>query len=311
MTTYSIDRAADALVDGRFLITGRVGVGGTAVAYRAQDVLRGRTVVLKVLHEWFADDYAAVRRFRREAFTAAEFRHPNIVSAYGSGEWDGRPYIVLEHVSGRSLKQLVRERAPLAPARAIDLTNQLLRAVGYIHDRAIVHRDVKPDNAIVNPAGLLKLTDFGLARSHASDITQTGHILGTARYMAPEQAQGEAVGAASDLYSVGVTLYELLTGRVPFDSPSAVEVMFKHVHEQPVRPSAINPAVTPALDVIVIRALEKKPTERFADANAFMAALEHAQAGAAGLDQSSPSSRARITTPVRVEAPSLRRIRCA
>jgi serine/threonine-protein kinase len=305
------DRSAGALVDDRFLIIGRVGVGGSAVAYCAQDLLRRRTVVLKVLHEWLADDRAALRRFRREALSASEFRHPNIVTAYGSGEWNGRPYIILEYVPGRSLKSLAHEEAPPAVARAVDLTAQLMFAVRYIHQRGIVHRDLKGDNAIVDANGHLKLTDFGLARPDESDITRTGVILGTAHYMSPEQAQGERVSTRSDLYSVGVTLYEQLTGRLPFESPSAMEVMFKHVHEQATRPSVLNAAVTSLLDAVVMRALEKDPTDRFADADAFIAALGHAQAGVGGLDQSSPSSRARTITPVRVEAPSLRRIRCA
>jgi eukaryotic-like serine/threonine-protein kinase len=271
------DRIAGPVVDDRYLLLGRLGIGGTAIVYRAEDVVLRRRVVIKVLHEWFTDDDEAVRRFRREAATASGLRHPNIVSVYGSGEWNGRHFIVLEHVHGRSLKTLIRERAPLAPGCAIELTAQLLRAVGYIHRLGIVHRDLKPDNVMINSDGQLKLTDFGVARPPESEITQTGNILGTAQYMSPEQAHGEQVGTASDLYSLAVMLYELLTGRAPFDAATAMGVLFKHVHGQAIPPSGLNPRVTPSLDAIVVRALDKDPTARFADAAAFMTALEHAR----------------------------------
>jgi serine/threonine-protein kinase len=183
----------------------------------------------------------------------------------------------MEYVSGRSLKSLIRDEAPLAPARAIDLATQLLLAARYIHRRGIVHRDLKPDNAIVDPQGHVKLTDFGIAPAGESDITQTGTVLGTAPYMSREQAQGDAVGVASDLYSIGIILYELLTGRVPFGSETVVAVLLKHVKDRPLPPKALNADVTPELDTTVMRALEKNPSSRFADADAFIATLERAK----------------------------------
>ena len=184
----------------------------------------------------------------------------------------------MEYVDGRTLKQLVRERGPLDPAQAIDLTIQILRAARFAHRRGIIHRDFKPQNVIVDDEGRAKVTDFGIARAGASDMTQTGSIMGTAQYLSPEQAQGHAVNARSDLYSIGVILYELLTGRVPFDAESAVTVALKQVSEAPIPPRRRNPAVPPELEAIVLRALEKDPADRFADADEFIAALQAAAA---------------------------------
>jgi serine/threonine-protein kinase len=245
--------------------------------YRAEDLVLGRNVALKLLHDCFAEDQEFVERFRLEALTQAGLHHRHIVSVFDRGEWDGTHYIAMEYVPGRSLKSLIREAAPLAPAHAIELVVQLLRAARYIHGRGIIHRDLKPDNAIVGSDGQLKLTDFGISRAGASEITQTGTVLGTAQYVAPEQAEGHAVSAATDLYSIGVILYELLTGRVPFEGETVVAILLQHVKERPIAPTARNGAVPAELDAIVMRALEKRPEARFADADEFREALEHAK----------------------------------
>jgi eukaryotic-like serine/threonine-protein kinase len=274
--------ASETIVDGRYRVLDRVGSGGMADVYCAEDLQLGRRVALKVLHSRFAEDPEFVERFRREARSAAGLNHQNVVSVYDRGEWEGTYYIAMEFLEGRTLKAVVQEEAPLDPARAIDLTVQVLRAARFAHRRGIIHRDLKPHNVIVDEEGRAKVTDFGIARAGASDMTQTGSIMGTAQYLSPEQAQGFAVSEPSDLYSVGVILYELLTGRVPFEGESAVTIALKHVSERPIPPSTFNQAVTPELEGVVLRALEKDPARRFPDADAFIAALEHARAALHG-----------------------------
>jgi serine/threonine-protein kinase len=266
----------ERVIDDRYLVRRRIGVGATAVVYLAEDLVLPRTVAIKLLHDWFAEDDEEVERFRHEASTASGLHHPHIVGVYESGGWTGGPYIVMEYVAGRSLRALIREASPLVPARAIDLIAQLLHAVRYIHARGIIHRDLKPDNAIVATDGQLKLTDFGIARRYERDMTQTGVVIGTAQYLSPEQIEGEPVSFASDLYSIGVTLYELLTGQVPFNGDTIAAVLRAHVQERPTPPRALNPAVSSQLDSIVIRALDKTPQGRFVNADTFISALERA-----------------------------------
>jgi serine/threonine-protein kinase len=266
----------DSVVDGRYRVLAHLGTGGMSEVYCATDLQLGRKVALKVLHERFAADEEFVERFKREASSAAGLQHQHVVSIYDRGECDGASYIAMEYVAGRTLKQLVAEDGPLDPARAANLTVQILRAARFAHRRGVIHRDIKPQNVIVDDDDRAKVTDFGIARAGASDMTQTGSIMGTAQYLSPEQAQGHAVNQRSDLYSIGIVLYELLTGRVPFDAQSAVTIALKQVSEQPLRPSEINPMVTPELEAVVLRALAKDPAARFADADEFIAALEAA-----------------------------------
>jgi serine/threonine-protein kinase len=270
------------IIDGRYRVLRRVGSGGMADVVCAEDLQLGRNVAIKLLHRRFAEDAEFVERFRREASSAAGLQHPHVVAVYDRGAWDGTYYIAMEYLDGRTLKRLVIDEAPLAPDRAIELTTQILKAARFAHKRGIIHRDLKPHNVIVDDTGSTphaKVTDFGIAKAGASDMTQTGSIMGTAQYLSPEQAQGHAVSAPSDLYSVGIILYEMLTGRVPFEGESAVTIALKQVAEPPVPPSAYNPAVPPALEAVVLRALEKDPHRRFADADEFIAALENAAAG--------------------------------
>jgi serine/threonine-protein kinase len=264
----------ETIVDGRYRVISRLGSGGMADVYLAQDQLLGREVAVKVLHRHFAEDQEFVERFRREASSAAGLSHPNIVGIFDRGEWDGTYYIAMEYVAGRSLKSIVRESGAIEPAAAIDIVVQILRAAQFAHKRGVIHRDLKPHNVIVDDEGRARVTDFGIARAGASDMTLTGSIMGTAQYLSPEQAQGYPVSAASDLYSVGVILYELLTGAVPFEGESAVAIAFKQVSAEPRPPSELNPALPASLDAVVMRALAKDPAQRYADAGELIAALE-------------------------------------
>jgi serine/threonine-protein kinase len=262
------------VIDGRYKVLSRLGAGGMADVFLAEDEQLGRQVGLKLLHRRFAEDPGFVERFRREAHAAASLQHPNVVSVFDRGAVDGTYYIAMEYLQGRSLKALIRQEAPLAPIRAIDLTIQILKATRFAHRRGVIHRDLKPHNVIVDDNDHAKVTDFGIARAGASDMTETGSIMGTAQYLSPEQAQGHAVNETSDLYSIGVILYEMLTGRVPFDAESAVTIALKHVSEAPVPPSVINPAVPPPLEQVALWALNKDPADRPADADQFITVLE-------------------------------------
>jgi beta-lactam-binding protein with PASTA domain/predicted Ser/Thr protein kinase len=267
------------MVDGRYRVIRRLGSGGMADVYCAEDTQLGRDIALKLLYRRFAEDSDFVERFRREASSAAGLQHPNVVQVFDRGQWDGTYYIAMELLHGRNLKQVVRDHGALEPALAVDLVIQILKAARFAHRRGIVHRDIKPHNVIVDHEGRAKVTDFGIARAGASDMTETGSIMGTAQYLSPEQAQGLPVDARSDLYSIGIVLYELLTGTPPFEAESPVTIALKQVSETPVPPLQRNPAVPPPLDAVVMRALRKEPSERFQDADAFIAALESAMAG--------------------------------
>jgi serine/threonine-protein kinase len=270
--------APNTLIDGRYKVLSRLGSGGMADVFLVEDQQLGRKVALKLLHGRFAADPDFVERFRREAQAAAGLQHPNVVSVYDRGSYDDTYYIAMEYLPGRSLKQLIRQEAPLDAVRAIDITLQILKAARFAHRRGVIHRDLKPHNVIIDDADQAKVTDFGIARAGASDMTETGSIMGTAQYLSPEQAQGHSVGAGSDLYSVGVVLYEMLTGRVPFDGESAVTIALKHVAEAPQPPSQINPLIPSELEQVVLWVLNKNPGDRPTDADQLIAALENAKA---------------------------------
>jgi serine/threonine-protein kinase len=273
---------AETLVAGRYRLLGRLGSGGMADVWCAEDTMLDRRVALKFLHERFAQDEQFVERFRREASSAAGLQHPNVVGVFDRGTFDGSHYIAMEYVEGAALNDLI-ERG-ISVGEAVEIVRQVLAGARYAHANGIVHRDLKPQNVLVDAEGRARVTDFGIARAGVSEITQTGSVLGTAQYLSPEQAQGLPVTAASDIYSIGVLLYEALTGRVPFEGESAVAVAMKQVSQTPLRPSSLNPAITPALDGVVMRALEKDPGQRFQSADAFIAALDAAmrEPGGAG-----------------------------
>jgi len=263
-----------SVVDGRYKVERRIGSGGMADVWLAEDTHLQRHVALKVLHKHFSQDREFVARFQREAEAAAGLQHPNVVAVYDRGDVDGVNYIAMQYVEGPTLKQLID--GGLTPERAVSLIRQVLEAARFAHRNGIVHRDLKPQNVIIGPEGAAMVTDFGIARAGVSEITQTGSVMGTPHYLSPEQAQGEDVTSVSDLYSIGVILYEALTGRVPFEGESAVAVAMKQVSQTPQRPSSINAQVSPALDAVVMRALEKEPGQRFQSADAFIAALDAA-----------------------------------
>jgi eukaryotic-like serine/threonine-protein kinase len=265
-------------------VLSRLGSGGMADVWLAEDTHLQRRVALKVLHRRFAQDREFVERFRREAESAAGLQHPNVVAVFDRGEFEGTYYIAMQYVEGPTLKSSID--SGLQPDQAVFLIRQVLEGARFAHRHGIVHRDLKPQNVIVDPEGKAVVTDFGIARAGVSEITQTGSVMGTPHYLSPEQAQGMEVTAVSDLYSIGVMLYEALTGRVPFEGESAVAVAMKQVSQTPQRPSSINPAISPALDAVAMRALEKEPGERFQSADAFIAALDNAlkDPGAPGRD---------------------------
>src|SRR4051794_35179265 len=245
-----------------------------ADVWLADDTHLQRQVALKVLHARFAQDREFVERFRREAESAAGLNHPNIVSVYDRGDVDGTYYIAMQYLEGRSLKELID--IPLSPEQSAHMIRQVLEGARFAHKNGVVHRDLKPQNVIVDDEGKAVVTDFGIARAGVSEITQTGSVMGTPHYLSPEQAQGEEVTPVSDLYSIGVILYEALAGRVPFEGESAVAVAMKQVSQAPQRPSSVKPGISPALDAVVMRALEKNPGDRFQTAEAFIAALDAA-----------------------------------
>src|SRR5881409_1165834 len=275
------DTLLNTLFDGRYRIVRKLGTGGMANVYLAEDEVLGRRVAIKILNDRHAGDDQFVERFRREAKNAASLSHPNIVSIYDRGEAEGTYYIAMEYLDGRSLKELIVARGPAPIHLAVDYARQVLAAIRFAHRHGIVHRDIKPHNVLVDGEGRLKVTDFGIARAGVSQMTEAGSIIGTAQYLSPEQAKGAPVDQTSDLYSVGVVLYELLTGVVPFSGETPVEIAMKHLSTVPPPPSAKRKDVPRDLDLVVMRALAKDPAERYQSAEEMDADLRRVSRGTA------------------------------
>jgi len=263
------------LIAERYELQELVGTGGMSTVYRAHDRLLERHVAIKVLHEQFTADGESVERFRREARAVAQLSHPNIVTVIDRGEQDDRQFIVFEYVDGENLKALVDREGPLPEQEAIDFALQVARALGFAHEQGLVHRDVKPQNVLLNDGRQAKVTDFGIARSLdvQGGLTQTGTVMGTSDYIAPEQARGSRVDAQSDVYSLGTVLYELLTGEVPFAGANFVAVAMQHINQPPPSVRERRPDLSPCVDDVVQRAMAKEPRDRFRSMDEFCAAL--------------------------------------
>ena len=269
----------EQVLSGRYRVLRKIGGGGMADVYLCEDLTLGRRVALKVLLQRFLDDPNFVERFRREAKAAAGLNQANLVSIYDWGEVDGTYFIVMEYVEGETLKDLVRRQGRLGGSEAVRILLQLLAALEFAHRTGIVHRDVKPQNVMLDRHGNVKVMDFGIARVGDSGMTEAGSILGTAQYLAPEQAKGQRVDERSDLYSVGIVLYEMLTGTVPFKGDSAVTVALKHVNEMAAEPAQLVPGLPYALNQIVLKAIAKDPDQRYQTAEQFARDLRSAQVG--------------------------------
>jgi eukaryotic-like serine/threonine-protein kinase len=290
------DTLINTLFDGRYRILRKLGSGGMANVYLAEDEELGRRVAIKILNDRYANDELFIERFRREAKSAAALSHPNIVSIYDRGQAEGTYYIAMEVIEGRSLKELILTRGPLPIGQAIAFTLEILDALRFAHRHGIIHRDVKPHNILIG-GERLKVTDFGIARAGASQMTEAGSIMGTAQYLSPEQARGAPVTASSDLYSVAIVLFEMLTGKVPFSGDSAIEIAMKHLNELPKPPSKIRPEIPEQLDKVVLRALAKAPEDRYQTAEEFAEDLHRVEAGLPLAPETSEAATALLAAP--------------
>ncbi|NGM14826.1 Stk1 family PASTA domain-containing Ser/Thr kinase [Verrucosispora sioxanthis] len=275
------------LLGGRYQVGELLGYGGMAEVHRGRDLRLGRDVAIKMLRADLARDATFQMRFRREAQNAASLNHPAIVAVYDTGEeqaptGETLPFIVMEFVNGRTLKEVLGAEGRLQPRRALEISADICAALDFSHRHGIIHRDIKPGNVMLTQTGQVKVMDFGIARalaSGATTMTQTSAVIGTAQYLSPEQARGEAVDARSDVYAAGCVLFELLCGHPPFVGDSPVSVAYQHVREAPPTPSDINPDVNPAVDAIVLKALSKNPLNRYQSAGEMRADLLRAAAG--------------------------------
>lgn len=299
------------LIAERYELQELVGTGGMSSVYRAHDRLLERDVAIKVLHEQFTADSEYVERFRREARAVAQLSHPNIVTVIDRGEQDDRQFIVFEYIEGENLKALVEREGPLPERDAIEFALQVARALGFAHGQGLVHRDVKPQNVLLNDGGQAKVTDFGIARSLdvQGGLTQTGTVMGTSDYIAPEQARGSKVDAQSDIYSLGTVLYELLTGEVPFRGDNFVAVAMQHINQPPPSVRERRPELSPCVDEVVQRAMAKEPRHRFRSMDDLCAELSECQseldgAGGSGAQTMvvAPQRRRRQSRPARPPA---------
>ncbi|MCM3337195.1 Stk1 family PASTA domain-containing Ser/Thr kinase [Paenibacillus sp. MER TA 81-3] len=260
---------------GRYEIIARVGGGGMALVYKALDNLLNRYVAVKVLRQQFVHDEEFIRRFRREAQSAASLSHPNVVSIYDVGQEEDTHFIVMEYIEGHNLNEIIQERAPLQTEEAVRISIQICDALEHAHQNRIIHRDIKPHNILIGKNGRVKVTDFGIARAvTSSTITQTGSVVGSVHYFSPEHAKGVLTGEKSDLYSLGIVLYQMLTGKLPFLGESPISVALKHLQEPFDEPRLVNPHIPQSVENIILKSMRKNPAERYQSAAEMMRDLE-------------------------------------
>ncbi|NBI29607.1 Stk1 family PASTA domain-containing Ser/Thr kinase [Chengkuizengella marina] len=262
-------------LSGRYEILNRVGGGGMALVFKAHDKLLNRMVAIKVLRQQFVYDEDFIRRFRREAQSAASLSHPNVVSIYDVGQEDDIHYIVMEYIEGSNLNEEIKNRAPFQVEEAIHITSQICDALDHAHQNQIIHRDIKPHNILIGRNGRVKVTDFGIARAaSSSEITQTGSVLGSVHYFSPEHAKGVTQGAKSDLYSLGIVLYQMLTNKLPFSGDSPISIALKHIQENVEEPRKVNPLIPQSVENIVLKSMQKNPEQRYQSASQMLYDLE-------------------------------------
>ncbi|HRX20391.1 MAG TPA: protein kinase [Syntrophomonadaceae bacterium] len=272
------------LLGDRYEIIEIIGEGGMAIVYKARDTILDRIVAVKVLKDEFDNDPAFVEKFKTEALAAAKLTHPNIVNIYDVGQQNNKHYIVMEYVEGLTLQAIISREGAMSVNKAVDIAAMICDGLQAAHEKGIIHRDVKPHNILITNSGIVKVADFGIAQAISKKtLTFNGHIVGTVHYIAPEQAKGEPVTPATDIYSLGCVLYEMLTGNVPFDAESPLTVVLKHIHDEPAMPRSLNPEIPAGLENVILRALEKNPALRFKSAEEMRAALlnfqSHANSG--------------------------------
>jgi len=290
-------------IENKYRLIADLGAGGMGAVYRAQRLLIGDEVAVKILHPEHVAQPEFFERFRREAQAAARLKHPNAVSIYDFGVTaDGLVYLVMELIDGQTLRQIIKEQGPLMSSVAVEIINQACMAIGEAHLNNIIHRDIKPDNIIVNAASnfKVKVLDFGIAKLRddtVGNLTQTGSILGTPHYMSPEQCLGEEIDHRSDIYSLGIVLYEMLTGSVPFRSPTPAAVVVQHVNQPPVPPRSLNASIPPSVQAAVLRALEKRREARPQTTGAFASELASAVAGTGSMSFSAVSADGSVSMP--------------
>ena len=274
MDTTVRDPLVGRVLDGRYRVGSRLARGGMATVYEAHDSRLDRVIALKVMHASLADDDEFVSRFIREAHSAARLSHPNVVAVYDQGADQGHVFLAMELVRGRTLRDLIREHGHLSPRQSLEVLEPVLAALGAAHQAGIIHRDVKPENVLISDDGRIKVADFGLARAvtgHTSHTTASGVLMGTVAYLSPEQVERGVADPRSDVYATGILLYEMLTGLKPYDGETAIQVAYRHVHDDVPPPSQLVPSTPAELDALVARATSRDPEKRPADARKMLA----------------------------------------